>query len=154
MKCGRRVTGNPGSAPPDIRLLLDESLTPRVAGALRLVGYDVQDVRTVFDPGGTRRAESVKDPEIIEWCRSVGAVWIHADDRARKEHRALLLRSGIRTLWIQRPGGRMAAREQLRILAFVLPKLLDSFANRPGARHYKATAANPLATPRLSRLRM
>ncbi len=83
-----------------------------------------------------------------------GTVWIHADDRAKKEHAALLLRSGARTLWIQRPGGKMTAREQLRILAFVLPKLIDNFIHRPRDRHYKATAASPLATPRLSRVRL
>ena len=148
------MTGNSASEPPEPRFLLDESLAPRVADALGFVGYDIQGVATAFDPDGTGRAEGIKDPEIIEWRRTNGRVWIHADDRARKEHAALLLRSGTRTLWIQRPGGRMTAREQLRILSFVLPKLLDNFAESPSVRHYKATAANPLTTPRLSRVRV
>lgn len=147
------MSGNPVSEPPDPGFLLDESLAPRVAQALRLVGYDIEDVATVFDPDGTRRSEGIKDPEIIEWCQTTGRVWIHADDRARKEHGALMLRSGIRTLWIRRTGGRMRAREQLRILAFVLPKLLDYFATSPNVRHYKATAASSSATPRISRVR-
>lgn len=148
------MSGNSASELPDPGFLLDESLAPRVAEALRLVGYDIEDVATVFDPDGARRSEGIKDPEIIEWCRTTGRVWIHADDRARKEHAALLLRSGIRTLWIQRSGGKMTGREQLRILAFALPKLLDSFRESPNVRHYKGAATSPLATPRLTRLRV
>ena len=148
------MSGNPVSEPPEPGFLLDESLAPRVAEALRAVGYDIQDVARVFDPDGTGRSAGITDPEIIEWCRTTGRVWLHADDRAKKQHAAHLLRSGTRTLWIQRPGGKMTAREQLRILAFVLPKLLDNFAESPGIRHYKATATNPLTTPRLSRVRV
>ena len=147
------MSGNPASEPPEPGFLLDESLAPRVAEALRAVGYDIQDVARVPDPDGTRRSAGITDPEIIEWCRTTGRVWIHADDRAKKQHAAHLLRSGTRTLWIQRPGGKMTAREQLRILAFVLPKLMDNFVESPGTRHYKATATNPLTTPRLSRVR-
>ena len=143
------MTGNSASEPPEPRFLLDESLAPRVADALGFVGYDIQGVATAFDPDGTGRAEGIKDPEIIEWCRTNGRVWIHADDRARKEHAALLLRSGTRTLWVFRPHGRMTAREQLRILAFALPKLLDHYETHPRRRHYRASATNPLSTPSL-----
>ena len=143
------MTGNPVSELHNPRFLLDESLTPAVADALRLVGYDIQDVVTVLDPDRTRGSESIKDPKIIDWCQESGAVWIHADDRAKKEHGALMLRSGIRTLWVIRPSGRMTGREQLRILAFVLPKLLDNYAKQPRRRHYRATATNPLSTPSL-----
>ena len=48
----------------------------------------------------------------------------------------------------------MTAREQLRLLAFVLPKLLENFETSPKVRHYKVTAANERATPKLSRVRM
>ena len=64
----------------------------------------------------------VKDPEIIEWCRQNNAIWVHADHRARKEHKHLLQTSGICTLCIYRKRGQMTGKEQLRILAFVLPK--------------------------------
>ncbi len=143
------MTGNPDSGRTEPLFLLDESLARPVADALQLVGYAIQDVVNVFDPDRTRGSESIKDPEIIEWCQITRAIWIHADDRARKEHGALLLRSGIRTLPVMRPGGRMTGREQLRILAFVLPKLLERYEMQPRKRHYKATAANPLSTPSL-----
>ncbi len=143
------MTGNPVSELHSPRFLLDESLAHPVADALQLVGYDIQDVVTVLDPDRARGSDSIKDPEIIAWCQENGGVWIHADDRARKEHGALMLRSRIRTLWVFRPHGRMTAREQLRILAFALPKLLDHYETHPRRRHYRASATNPLSTPSL-----
>ncbi len=137
------MTGNSVFGRGDPRFLLDESLAPPVARALQLVGYDIQDVVTVFGSRG------VKDPEIIEWCREEGVVWIHADDRARKQHKALLQRSGTNTLWIKRPRGHMSGKEQLRIIAFVLPKLMARFEKRPSVRHYRATALNDESTPSL-----
>ena len=78
---------------------------------------------------------------------------MHADDRARKEHRSHLQRSGICTLWIYRKRGQMSGKEQLRILAFVLPQLLRERRRRPKVRHYQAKAqdalleAEPAAVP-------
>ncbi len=100
------MSGKPTSAPPSTRFLLDESLVPKVAEALALVGYDF----VVCEKG-------MKDPEVIDWCRENHAVWVHADDRARREHRVLLQATGIRTIWVYRPKSGMSAREQLRILA-------------------------------------
>lgn len=141
MRCRRRVTGNLASRPDDPLFLLDESLTPAVAEALSLVGYRFATLAAAFGRKG------VEDPEIIEWCREQDAAWVHADDRARKEHRALLQRSGIRTVWVYRKQGRMSSREQLRILAFVLPRLLQERDRRPAVRHYRVTAANEYAKP-------
>ena len=141
------MSGNDSSELPNPQFLLDESLDPNVAKALSLVGHDIVDVKTAIDP--TNERPQILDPEIIEWCRTHGSVWIHADDRARREHRKQLQTSGIRTLWVQRPGGRMTGREQLRILAFVIPKLLDHYEQHPRRRHYRTSAASPLATPSL-----
>ncbi len=137
------MTGNIVSNPDEPLFLLDESLSPSVAAALRLVGHNVVTVRDALAGLG------VLDPDIIAWCQNNDATWIHADDQARKAHRALLQTSGIRTLWLYRRGGRMTSKEQLRILSFVLPKLLDNWQRRPAVRHYRATAVNPLATPSL-----
>lgn len=111
---------------------------------MRLVGYDFVTVATVFNG-----RNHVQDPEIIAWCRDNGAVWVHADDRARREHRALLQSSGIRTLSIQRERGSMSSREQLRILCDVLPRLLQNWQQRPSSRHYRAAAVNPVSRPSL-----
>ncbi len=137
------MTGNPLSEPPNRRFLLDESLAPSVAQALKLVGYDFVGIEAV--PSG----KGAQDPEIIDWCRANGAVWVHADDRAKRQHKVQLQTSGIRTLRIHRPQGRMTAKEQLRILAFVLPLFLERITESPRVRNYRASAANPSAKPSL-----
>ena len=141
------MSGNDASELPNPQFLLDESLDPNVARALATVGHDIVDVRTALDPERSQRR--ILDPEIIDWCRERGSIWIHADDRARRDHKKQLQTSGIRTLLIRRPGGRMTGREQLRILAFVLPKLIDNHEKHPRRRHYRTSAASPLSTPSL-----
>ncbi len=141
------MSGNDSSGLPNPQFLLDESLDPNVAKALSLVGHDIVGVKSAMDPD--RERERILDPEIIEWCRVHGSVWIHADDRARRDHKKQLQTSGIRTLLIRRPGGRMTGREQLRILAFVVPQLLDRYDQAPRIRHYRTGAANPLSKPSL-----
>lgn len=137
------MIGNSGSNPNELLFLLDESLTPAVADALNLVGYNFTTAEAEFGRRGAL------DPEIIAWCQARGAVWVHADDRARRHHKALLQTSNVRTILIHRPGGRMTGREQLRILSFVLPKFLENTQGRSGNRHYRATASNPTSTPSL-----
>lgn len=137
------MTGNTGLMRREPLFLLDESLTPNVARALALVNYEIHAMVDVF------REQGVEDPEIIEWCSQNDAVWIHADDRARKEHRELLQTSGIRTLWLRRRGGAMPAREQLRILSFVLPRLIRNYGERSGERHYSASAVDDISRPSL-----
>ena len=124
-------------------LLLDESLSSAVAQALQLVDYNITTVAAVF------RREGVLDPDIIAWCQDHQAVWVHADDRARNEHRASLQTSGIRTLWIRRQRGSMSRSEQLRILTFVLPRLFENLQRTPRVRHYSAAAASPTSAPSL-----
>ena len=127
----------------ELMFLLDESLAPVVARALTLVGYEISSTTDVFGEQG------VKDPEIIEWRSQNDVIWIHADDRARRDHRELLLTSGIRTLWIRRKGGAMTAREQLRILSSVLPRLTHNYGERSKARHYRASAVSEVSNPSL-----
>ena len=141
------MSGNDSSELHNPQFLLDESLDPNGAKALALVGHDIVDVKTAMDPN--RERPQILDPEIIEWCRVHGSIWIHADDRARRDHRKQLLTSGIRTLLIRRPGGMMTGREQLRILAFVIPQLLDRYDKAPRIRHYRTGAVNPLSRPTL-----
>ena len=137
------MNGNPASNTPNRHFLLDESSAPVVARALQSVGYPFSDTEAAMGQRGTQ------DPEIIQWCKENDAVWVHADDRAMTQHRSLLQTSGIRTLRIRRNRGQMLAREQLRILAFVLPVLEESWKRQPRVRHYKASAINPLSKPSL-----
>ena len=111
--------------------MLDESLSPNVAKALRLVGYNFTTVSEAFKHSG------VPDPEIIKWTKASNAIWVHADDRAKKKHRAQILSAGIRTLWVYRPKWGMSSKEQLRILSYVLPNLIEQYAQHPRRLHYE-----------------
>ena len=134
------MSGNLSSVRSSARFVLDESLVPAVAEALRLVDYDIRTLPT-----------GMTDEEIIEWCREHEAVWIHADDSARREHREQLASSQIRTIFVYRPQGKMTGKEQLRIISFILPKFISaqSGRSRPRHRHYRVTVENELAAPRL-----
>lgn len=137
------MNGNRGSVDLNPRLLLDASLSPAVARALAEVGHDI------IDSASALGSQSALDPDIIEWCRINKAVWIHADDRSRKEHRKLLQTSGIKTVWVYRKKGEMTTKEQLRILAFVIPQLRRNWRESPNQRHYRVSAANEFSRPGL-----
>ena len=137
------MSGNLASDLSEPYFLLDESLAPAVAEALALVGYRCTTVRKVFDAGG------VKDPEIIAWCAANSAVWVHADDHALREHEARLFETPIRTIWVYRRDGKMTAREQLRVLCFVMPSLIDRWRSDPTNLHYRVGATSPTRKPNL-----
>jgi hypothetical protein len=128
----------------ELLLLVDESLSPNVAKALKLVEYNATTVREAF--GGR---SGVSDPEIIGWCKIHNAVWIHADDRARKEHKKQVVATGIAFLWVYRPKGVMPAKEQLRILSYVLPDFIDKCEKNPRQLHYRASAHGQSVHPRI-----
>lgn len=134
--------------PSELLFLLDDSLSRDVARALSVVGYNFTSVFDAF--GGRPR---VLDPEIIDWAKDHNAVWIHADDKARKKHRAQILGAGIRTLWIYRRQGKMSSREQLRILSYVLPNLIEQYNKQPTRFHYAASSHGQLHQSRI-RLRL
>ena len=88
----------------------------------------------VFD-----KRSNVKDPEVIEWARINHAVWVHADDSAKREHRKLIVAADIRTVWLFRHKGKMNDKEMLRALTVALPVILDQFTKHPNRRHLKVT---------------
>ena len=102
--------------------------------ALRCVGYDVVLVREIE---AFRGQSGVTDEQLIPWMSDHDAVWVHADDNAKRQHRKLLVAHRVRTLWVRRSKKRgMNNREQLRVLSYVLPDILDRFSGRSGSRHY------------------
>ena len=141
------MIGNLAYEPHSPLFLLDESLAPIVAEALKLVGHNIANVEMAFGRKG------IGDPEIIEWCRMNEAIWIHADDRARRDHSVQLQTSGIRTIWVYRRRGGMTAQEQLRVLAFAIPKMIEALERQPRVRHYEVRATNPTSTPSFRRAR-
>lgn len=81
--------------------------------------------------------DGVKDPIIIPWCAERAAVWVHADDSAKKDHAKLILANQIRTIWVYRKDGKMAGADQLRALSYVLQDIMQKFRQHPNRRHYK-----------------
>ena len=101
--------------------------------ALRKVGYRVALVSEIDEFQGVLR---VTDDKLIPWMGDRGAVWVHADDNAKREHKKLLLAHAVRTLWVHRPRGEMSSREQLRALSYVLDDFLERLGAQPRKRHY------------------
>lgn len=140
------MTGNPASATPRPRYVLDESISRRVARALEAVDVPIVTARDQLDRFG------VDDDDILDWCGANDAVWIHADRAAYTKHRQRMQSSGARTLWIQRPGGQMSRTELLRVISFALPLMEERIQREPGNLHYRVTAASPLDIPRIERV--
>ena len=94
-------------------------LNPRIAEALRLVGYNIRSVEQVFGnrPGG------VKDPEIIEWCAENSAVWLTADIAAkRRQEQQTKLRS-ISVVWYHSPKQGWSTMQQHWIITKFLQRI-------------------------------
>jgi hypothetical protein len=104
-------------------LWIDESLSPHVARALNLVGYNAFIFKDLEE---FRDRETVPDEEIIPWCGDHDTIWVHADDKAKVEHRKLIEVHQTKTIWVYRPGGKMSSKDQLRALSYSLPRALDS----------------------------
>ncbi len=119
-------------------LWIDNSLNPFTAKALKNVGYNavVQDDFPEF----RELTDGVKDDlHIIPWCESHDAIWVHADNNARTEHAKQLAAASIRTIWVYYPQNfQFTMREQLRALAYWLPKILADFGkDKPEWLHYE-----------------
>ena len=120
---------------PSPLVLIDHSMVNAVADALALVDLPTRSAYEVFE-----RRDNVKDEEIISWLGQLGSagVWVHVDDRAKKMHRADIVSNRISTIWVRRRRGRMSARNQLRLLSYVIPYALETYA--PFERPFHITA--------------
>jgi len=66
--------------PHEPLFLLDNSLNPAIAEALRKVGFNIHSVKDIFgDP-----PDGVKDPTIIDWCAEHRATWLTTDVAAKR----------------------------------------------------------------------
>ena len=120
--------------PDETRFLLDESLAPAVATALRAVGYRMDTVnQAILGP------RPISDPQIIAWADQNNAAWIHADDSARKQHRQLLLTHRVSTVWVRRPKGGMGAAQQLLVLSYALPRFIHLLRVNRNPQHCSVT---------------
>jgi predicted nuclease of predicted toxin-antitoxin system len=133
------------SRPEDTLILLDDSLSPFIADALSLVGYNATSTRNVFD-----NRQGVTDREIIEWAGASNAVWVYFDDKPKRESAKTVLSEGVRTLWVHRPRGSISAREQLAIVSYLLPDLLNRLSKPFSDTHYRMDALGGFPRPRYS----
>ena len=131
--------------PGEPLFLVDESVSPNVAKALRKVGYRTRLVREIADFAGVI---GVKDEQLIPWMGINGAVWVHADNKARRRHRKLLIAHNVRTLWLHRPNGQLSSRQQLKALSYVMERFINQLIEDPGQRHYavRIRGAHPRTT--------
>jgi hypothetical protein len=136
---------------PTQRYLLDESLNPVLALALRIGGWDIVNVFEFF---GVEPPTRILDQQIIPLCREEDRIWVTSDDAARQCHARQLGAHDIRVLWVKRPGGRMGTPYQLAHLSQSLLKLDMLLGTvRERHRHYGVgstlgAAPKPLDTRR------
>ena len=114
--------------------------------ALRKVGYRVVLVSEINEFQGLLR---VTDDKLIPWMGDRAAIWIHADDNAKREHKKLLVAHAVRTLWVYRPKGVMSSREQLRALSYVLDDFLERLRAQPRRLHYELRVHGALRRTRI-----
>lgn len=124
-----------------MKYLIDESLSPKVARSLAIVGHVAESVQGQFGKG-------VKDSEIIQWCRDNEYILVHADDRLRRAHGSQLLQFGITTLLVHRRGGRMNVKDRLRCISYAIPKLELEMTKSKPSRHYRISMHTAVADPK------
>ncbi len=100
-----------------------------MADALRLAGWDIQNISQAFD---CKPTDSIPDETIIPWCARNGWVWITADESARREHEVALKQHQVSVLWVVKPAKTgMSTAYQHAHLAAALLKLDDKLSQKP-----------------------
>ena len=116
------------------KYLLDNDLSPDIAGALRLFEFDIQHITEIDDlPANS------SDPEIFNWCKSNGRAWITHDIKAKLKHSAELKKSKISALWVRGSLKERASWGYFKIIVKNIDKYHEKLKNSHGAIHYKAT---------------
>ena len=98
--------------------LIDHNLSPSYAPVFTALGYKVTSVRESFP-----RRIRVPDEEIIDWLAARGrqnAVWVTADEDAKKTHAKLILARNISVMWIFRPKKGLSGLQELQLLSLVI----------------------------------
>lgn len=115
---GRQASEQTSRWRPRHKYILDNSLNPRLAEALRLAGWDINSVNEEFsaDP-----RDSIEDDTIIERCAATGRAWITRDSEARREHALALSHHQTSVLWVNAPkGGTSTAYDHAILVAALL----------------------------------
>ena len=116
--------------------LVDNDMSPDIAEALRLFNRDIIHFKSV--PEFKNRPEGVEDPEIIEWCRVNGRLWITHDKEARKQYEVDLKSARINVLWLRGSPQEFAAWRQFKVVVRIIDKLEAMIQSSRGAMHFRA----------------
>ncbi|MBI2918678.1 MAG: hypothetical protein HYY01_11915 [Chloroflexi bacterium] len=113
-------------------ILLGENLSPNVSQALRLVDYNARHGTEVFP-------QRMPDPTVVPWLALQQAVWVTADERARRQWAEEIRRAGIPVIWVHRPKEGLSRKALLLLLLWVLDPILTEVAKARGPRHFRAS---------------
>ena len=117
--------------------LVDNDLSPEIAKALRLFDFDIIHHNEV--PQFQNRPQGIEDPEVIDWCRQNGRVWITADKAARKQHEVQIKTARISVLWLHGPPRAFPSWTQFKIVVRVLDQMERLLQSAHGALHFRAS---------------
>ena len=119
----------PDPSPCQLLQLVDESISPNVSRALRLVGYHTAHVVDV----GLRTAD---DPELFDWIeRHDAKVWIHQDNKALKRFKRQIREIGFSTLCLRPPRTGLNSQQELRAISYVMDRFLKMVQEGRGPAH-------------------
>ena len=68
-----------------------------------------------------------------------------------KAHGKQIVAGNLRTLWVYRPSGKMSTKQQLRMIAWALPRVVAQYQQFPKRRHYRL---HEVGQPDLGTLRL
>ena len=128
--------------------LIDHNLSPSFAPVFTALGYKVTSVKESF-PNHVR----VPDEEIIDWLAARGrqnAVWVTADEDAKKTHAKLILARGISVMWVFRPKKGLSGLQELQLLSLVIEHVTDLVAATTNPIYLQASMNS--RRPKLERL--
>lgn len=109
--------------------LVDNDLSPHIAEALGLFGFEIQTVKdTLFS--------SASDEEIIPWLGETETIWITHDKGARRRHIDSIKRHRVSVLWVA--GKKLSSWDQMKIVARVIDQVASKVTKARGALHFRA----------------
>jgi len=84
------------------------------------------------------RPKGVEDPEVIEWCRDNGRVWITHDKEARKKHDISIKTAHISVLWVHGHPEQFSNWQFFKVIVRVIDEMHRMLKAAHGAMHFRA----------------
>lgn len=119
--------------------LVDENLTPVIARALYLCGYDIVFERDLDE---FKDQQLVSDEDIIQWLGEHGkqkSVWITADKDASKAHARFILSKQNSVIWVFRPKTGLSSLHELILISLIIEHVNDLITNASTSLYLRAS---------------